>query len=190
MRMNLAVATSLLLATVQPAAAAGPAAQFLVKLFNTVCVPNLGQPTKVREWAQEHHLAQVQNPEALNVFVGSGEGSAWAILDEEGGKFALSIRGATQACAVWAQTADPGEVLLSFKQTIEGIRRPDVQITVEKDTASPSPLGEVRVLVYNVAAPGAPTSVEYTLLTTERTGGAFQASMQAAKASAHQAPTK
>jgi hypothetical protein len=190
MRFTLIVATLLLSATVQPAAAVDPAAQFLTKLFNTVCVSTLGHPTKVREWAQGHRLVQVQNPEALNVFVGSGEGAAWTVLDEEGGKFALSIRGATQACAVWARTADPGEVLVSFKQIIEGLRRPGVEITVDKDTVSPSPLGEVRVLVYNVATPGAPTSFEFTLLTAQRAGGAFQASMQAAKASAHQAPTK
>jgi hypothetical protein len=184
MRIILTVATLLLLATLQPAAASDPAAQFLVKLFNTVCVPNLGQPTKVREWAQAHRLVEVQNPEALNVFVGSGEGAAWAILASEG-NFALSIRGATQACAVWARAADPAEVLVSFKQIIEGVRRPGVETTVEKDTVSPSPLGEVRVLVYNVSAPGVPTRFEFTLLTSQRAGGAFQASMQAAKASAH-----
>jgi hypothetical protein len=41
------------------------------------------------------------------------------------------------------------------------------------------------VLVYNVAAPSAPTSFEFTMLTAERPGGAFQASLQAAKAGTH-----
>jgi hypothetical protein len=183
-----AVAVTALLASIQPATAADPAAQFLVKLFATVCIPNLGQPTKVREWAQERHLGEIQNPLALHAFVGSGDkGAAWAIPVAEG-NFALSIRGTTQACAVWAQAADPGEVLVLFKQIIEGVGRPGIEITVDKDTVSPSPVGEARILVYNVGAPGAPTSFEFTLLTAERRGGAFQASIQAAQASAH--PTR
>jgi hypothetical protein len=107
-----------------------------------VCIPNLGQPTKVREWAQERHLGEIQNPLALHAFVGSGDkGAAWAIPVAEG-NFALSIRGTTQACAVWAQAADPGEVLVLFKQITEGVGSPGIEITVDKDTVSPSPVGE------------------------------------------------
>jgi hypothetical protein len=91
----------------------------------------------------------------------------------------------TQACSVWARTANPGDVLALFEQIIEGVRRPGIEITVDKDTVSQSQVGEARTLVYNVKAPDAPTSFEFTLLTAQRTGGAFQASMQAAKASGH-----
>jgi len=185
MSTRLWTALAMLLAVVQPAAAVDPAAQFMVKLFTTVCVPNLGQPTKVREWAQGRHLGEIQNPVALGVLVGPGDkGAAWAVPASEG-NFALSIRGTTQACAVWAQAANPGDVRTLFKQIIEGVRRPGVEITVDKDTVSPSPVGEARALVYNVTAPNAPTTFEFTLLTAERAGGAFQASMQAAKAGAH-----
>jgi hypothetical protein len=186
-----ATAFTMLLGAVQPAATArDPAADFLVRLFTKVCIANLGQPIKVREWAQERHLAEIQNPAALHVFVGSGDnGAAWALSAAEG-SFVLSIRGTTQACAVWAQAADPGEVLVLFKQVIEGVRRPGVEITVDKDTVSPSPAGEVRSLIYNVVAPGAPTSFEFTLLTAEHKGGGFQATLQAAKASAPQTPTR
>jgi hypothetical protein len=188
--MRTAAAITALLAAVQPATAGDPAAQFLVKLFTTVCIPNLGQPIKVREWAQAHRLGEIENPVALGVFVGSGgNGAAWAIPAAEG-SFVLSIRGTTEACAVWARAANPGEVLASFKQIIEGVRRPGVEIIVDKDTVSPSPVGEAHALIYNVKAPNAPTSFEFTLLTTERAGGAFQASMQAARASAHQTPTR
>jgi hypothetical protein len=181
-----ATAFTMLLGAVQPAATArDPAADFLVRLFTKVCIANLGQPIKVREWAQERHLGEIQNPAALHVFVGSGDnGAAWALSAAEG-SFVLSIRGTTQACAVWAQAANLQEVLASFKQIIEGVRRPGIEITVDKDTVSPSPVGEARTLAYNVMALGAPTSFEFTLLTAERTDGAFQASIQAAKASAH-----
>jgi hypothetical protein len=184
-----ATAIAALLAVVQPATAADPAAQFLTKLFRTVCLPSLGQTIKVREWAQERHLQEIQNPTALNVFVGSGDkGGAWAVPAAEG-SFALSIRGATQACAVWARAADPGEVQVLFKQTIEGFKQPGIEVTTYQDIVTPSPSGEAHALVYNVTAP-TPISLVFTLLTAERTGGPFQASMQAAKAGAHRAPTK
>jgi hypothetical protein len=187
-RISIAVAS--VLAFIQPAAAVDPATQFMTKLFITVCVPNLGQPNKVREWAQQRRLGQIQNPVALNVFVGPGDkGAAWAIPAAEG-SFALSIRGTTEACAVWAQAANPGEVLTSFNQIIEGVRRPGVEVSVDKDTVSPSPVGQAHALVYNVTAPTAPVSFEFTLLTAERAGGAFQASMQAAKAGQHQATNR
>jgi hypothetical protein len=181
-----ATAFTMLLAAVQPAATArDPAADFLVRLFTKVCIANLGQPIKVREWAQEHRLGKIQNPVAVHVFVSSGaNGAAWAVPAAEG-SFVLSIRGTTPACAVWAQAANPQEVLASFKQIIEGVERPGIEITVDKDTVSPSPVGEARALVYKVMTPGAATSFEFTLLTAERTGGAFQASIQAAKASTH-----
>jgi hypothetical protein len=104
-----------------------------------VCVPNLGQPLKVREWARERSLGEIQNPTALGVFVGPGDkGIAWAIPTAEG-NFALSIRGTTQACAVWARSASPKEVLIWFNELIEGVRRPGIEVTVDKDTVSQSP---------------------------------------------------
>jgi hypothetical protein len=182
--MRILTVVALLLIAVQPATA-DPAAAFLTKLFIEVCVPNLGQPAKVREWAEQHHLGQIQSPTALAVFVGpGGNGAAWAV-PAAAGSFALSIRGMTQACAVWARAADPGEVMTNFKTIVEGVKRPGIEVTVDKDTVSPSPVGEAHALVYNVTAPSAPTSFEFTLLTAERPGGAFQASLQAAQAGAH-----
>lgn len=154
-------------------------------MFIDVCVPNLGLPTHVREWAEAHHLVQIQNPVALGLFVGPGDkGAAWTIPSAVG-SFALSIRGMTQACAVWARIADPTEVQTNIKAVVEGVKRPGINVTVDKDTVSPSPVGQAHALVYNVSAPNAPTSFEFTMLTAERPGGAFQASMQAAKAGVH-----
>jgi len=172
----------LVLTLTQPAAAADPAAQFITKLFIDVCVPNLGQPAGVREWAQAHRLPQIQSPAALGLFVGSGSnGAAWAIPAQQG-TFALSIRGTTQACAVWARAADPSEVTANFQRIVEGVKRPGISVRVQKDETSPSPSGDAHALVYNVGAPNAPTGFLFTLLTAERPGGAFQASMQAAQA--------
>jgi hypothetical protein len=188
--MRIMITAFVLLSVFQAAAFADPAAQFLTKLFITVCVPNLGQPAKVREWAQGHQLAEIQDLAALGLFVGPGDkGAAWAVPSAQG-SFALSIRGKTQACAVWARVADPGETLALFQKLIEGVKRPGIEITIIKDDISPSPVGDAHALAYNVKAPNAPTSFVFTLLTAERTGGAFQASMQAAQAGPQQAPPK
>jgi len=63
---------------------------------------------------------------------------------------------------------------------IEGVSRPGIKVRVDKDAT----VGAVRALIYNIIAPGAPTGFEFTMLTAERSGGAFQASIQVAKASA------
>ena len=174
-----------ILAVAPPALAADPAAGFLTRLFITVCVQNLGQPAKVRQWADEHHLAPNEDPAALGLFVGpGGKGAAWAIRTEIG-SFAFSIRGMTQACAVWAREANPDEATTNFRAIIEGVKRPGINVTIDRDRFAQSPVGRTHMLVYNVTKPNAPTSFEFTLLTAERTGGAFQVSMQAAKASAH-----
>ena len=184
MRAISLIGVLLLAAATQPAAAADPAAQFAVSLFTTACVPNLGRPEQVREWAQAHHLTQIEDPVPLSVFVGPGaKGAAWAIPVAQG-SFALSIRGTTQACAVWARAADPDEVLANFKKIIEGVKRPGIDVTVYKDETVSSPSGRAHELIYSVAAPGAPTLFLFTLLTVERPGGGFQALMQAARASA------
>jgi hypothetical protein len=188
--VRIVIVACVVLSAVQSAASADPAAGFLTKLFITSCVPNLGQPVKVREWAQEHQLAEIQNPVALGVFVGPGDkGAAWTVPSAQG-NFALSIRGTTQACAVWARAADPAQTLALFQKLIEGVKRPGIEITVDMDKVSPSPVGDAHALVYNMTAPNAPASFEFTLLTAERAGGAFQASMQAAKAGPHQASPK
>jgi hypothetical protein len=162
------------------AALADPAAEFVVGLFMKACVPNMGQPGKVQALADEWHLHEITDPIPLQVFVGDGPlGKAWAVPAREG-SFALSIRGKTQACAVWARAAEPGEVEADFKKLIEGSKRPGMNIEVIEDQVSSSPAGRLHELVYQLSAIGAPTGFLFTMLTAERSGSAFQASLQVA----------
>jgi hypothetical protein len=160
-----------------------PSAVFLTKLFIEVCVPNMGRSDKIRQWANEKHLQPVTEPVALRVFVGPGDkGGAWAV-PARAGSFALAIRGTTQGCAVWARSADPGEIELNFKKVIEGVNRPGLKINIERNTTSPSPVGQARTLVYSIFANNAKTGFVFTMLTAERPGGAFQGSLQVARSS-------
>jgi hypothetical protein len=114
--LRILITLFLAFAVALPAAAEDDAATtFLVKLFNNACVPNMGRADQIRKWAEDRHLAAIDNPTALRVFVGAGgKGAAWA-LPSPAGSFALSIRGTTEACAVWARNADLAAVEKDFK---------------------------------------------------------------------------
>ena len=92
-RFNFAVAVPLALAMAQanPTSATDPGADYLTKLFTNACIPNIGRPDGVRAWAAQHHLAEVQNPAAVSVYVGAGEGGALWAVPSTSGMFALSV---------------------------------------------------------------------------------------------------
>ena len=156
-------------------------ASFVTRLFINVCVPNVGQPENVRAWALEKKLTEVTALSALEVFVGAGDGgAAWAVPTSFG-SFALSIRGKTHACAAWARAADPAEVEGNFRKLLEGAARPGVVVKVVADANAPGPT-VIHTLIYAVSNAGNDRrGYLYTLQTAEKTGGAFQATLQAAK---------
>ena len=167
-----------------------PAADLLTHVFMDACVPHIGDSTGVRQWAAQHQLGQIKDPSALALFAGAGDqGAAWAIPAAEG-SFALSLRGLTGGCAVWARTADPAAVLVDFKKIVDGVKRPGIELSVDEDKVTQTQYGRAHALVYNVTARDAPRSIEFTLLTVERPGGPFQASIQVAAAGPHAAQRK
>lgn len=162
------------------AVAEDPNAAFVTKLFLEACVPNMGQSNKVRDWANEHHLTPILNPIALQVFVGKGDGGdAWGAANGDG-QFVLSIRGETKACAVWARTASPNEVLNYFTKVIEGVRRPGVEVKLVTDEKAPTPFGTAHTLAYQVGGGLSASAFVFLLQTIEQPGGAFQVSMKVA----------
>ena len=170
--------------TPEPAAGEDAAASFIVRLFVTVCLPNAGQPEKVRAWAADQHLEAVTSPIALNVFVGAGRnGAAWTVPSSVG-SFALSIRGSTEACAVWAKAASPGDVETLFRKIVEGAAGPGVDVSVVKDARDRSRHGTIHTLIYSVSGTGTEKQLGgflYTMQTAEHTGGPFQVSLQAGR---------
>jgi hypothetical protein len=178
------ILTSLLVVgiTSTTAVADDASASFVTRLFINVCVPNVGLAEKVRAWALEKKLSEVTAPSALEVFVGAGDGgAAWAVPTSFG-SFALSIRGKTHACATWARAADPVEVESNFRKILEGAARPGLVVKVIQDENAPGPTGVIHTLIYAVSsASNEGRGYLYTLQTAEKTGGAFQATLQAAK---------
>jgi hypothetical protein len=172
----------LVVGTTTIAVADDASAAFVTQLFVNVCVPNVGQAENVRAWALEKKLAEFTALPALEVFVGAGDGgTAWAVPTSFG-SFALSIRGKTHACAVWARAADPVQVEGNFRKILEGVARPGLVVKVVQDANAPGPTGLIHTLVYGVSSAGNEGRGNlYTLQTTEKAGGAFQATLQAAK---------
>jgi hypothetical protein len=159
-----------------------PNANFVLRLFIDACIPNMGHPEKVRAWAAEQHLPEVTAPPALELFVGAGtKGAAWAVPSSLG-SFALSIRGTTEACAVWARTADPVEVAAGFQKIMDGVTRPGLDVGIESDTTTATHVGQARSLAYHVWPSTGQTGFVFTMLTAEHPGGGFQASIQVARA--------
>jgi hypothetical protein len=182
LRLVVLTGLAILFASQPIAAAEDPAAAFLVKLYMDVCIPNAGRPENVRAWAVDKHLQTVSSPAALDLFVGAGDrGGAWAVPSVYG-SFALSIRGLTQACAVWARAANPTDIETYFKKIVLGAQRPNVIVKVAKDATVMGPNGSTRLLVYSVSTGNADGGAFlYTMQTAEKVGGAFQASLQVAR---------
>jgi hypothetical protein len=159
-------------------------AAFLINLFNKACIPNMGQPAAVRKWAGDKYLPLITDSHALQVFVGNndnGRGVAWGIPSPTKHHFALSLRAATQACAVWAEQADPVAVESMFIKEVVGAVRPGLEARKSEEKVANTHLGVARYLAYIVTTTGnTDKGFEFILTTSERPGGPFQASIQLA----------
>ena len=164
-----------------PAVAEDAAANFLVRLYIDACVTNTPAPERVRDFAASHGLKEIESREALGVFVGEGgAGSAWNVPSAVG-NFALSLRGRTQGCTVWALSADPAAVESLFRALLAGVARPGLSVTLLKDTTDPTPFGNRHTLAYGVSPAGeSERGLAYLMQTVERPGGGFQAWLEAA----------
>jgi hypothetical protein len=159
-------------------------ANYLVTMFNKACIPNIGRSAEVKKWAEDHHLPVITSPAALQLFVGdntTGEGVAWDISTSALGRFALSIRGLTQACTVYAEKADAAAVESMFTKEVVGATRPGIEVRKDSEKKADSHFGVAKQLIYIVTATGnTERGYELILTTVEHPGGAFQASLQVA----------
>ena len=181
-RFSLAGVLLLIAVATRPALADDAAANFATRLFIEACVPNMGQPDRIRAWAAQKQLPQISSPAALSVLVGAGpKGSAWYVPSALG-RFALSIRGLTEACAVYAQQAGPAEIEALFRKLIEAVRRPGIEVSVVDDKETATAAGKTRVLAYQIRPPNGAKGFVFLLIAAQNPNGAFQASMQVAAA--------
>ena len=188
--IGLATAAIALAWSTAPARAEDAAAQFTVALFDQACVQNFGHLDRVGDWALNRDLSPIDNPVALQVYMGYrvsarthehsvagggvlNLGQAWAV-PAPSGRFVLSTRFDPESCIVWAQTADQAEVEAGFKAMIDRAKKPGVTVTLDQDKSIEVPSANVHVQVYRFWT----KPVALALATVNRSGGPFQAMIQ------------
>jgi hypothetical protein len=199
----------LLLGSMATAAAEDTNAQYLSRLFGQACLANLGRPEATRQWAVDHRLTPVTDPAAFAVFAGPGtkppeappaaetpgpapgpaavQPAAWFVPGPGKQAFVLSLRGAIGACAVWAQAADPEGVTNAFLNGVRDPEKPDIEVRDVGQRVSTTPFGKLTIIFYAIEA-AARRGFLFTVITSERPGGAFQASLQVAPVAAPWSP--
>lgn len=157
------------------------AANDLLDLFSQVCMKNLGKPEGVQAWAADRHLTSVENPEALKIYAGGEGGAVWAVRTPAG-QFVLAIRTPSHACAVFADKADPQVVEGYVGQLMQALKQTGRPVAVLKDDQSQTSVGNRHALLYAVGGGSGPTLELFTVITDERPGGPYQATVQVAAA--------
>jgi hypothetical protein len=153
------------------------AANELLDLFSEVCMKTLGKPEGVQAWAADHHVMSVETPEALKIYAGGEGGAAWAVRTSTG-QFVLAIRAQTHACAVFADKADPQVVEGYIEQLMQALRQTGRPVQVLKDDRSPTSVGLRHARVYAVGGSSGPAVEVFAVITDERPGGPYQATVQ------------
>lgn len=191
----------LLLGSMAASAADDPNAAYLSRLFGEACLHHLGDPEATRQWAQDQHLTPITDPAAFEVFAGPGakppnatapaettgpdpaaptvQPAAWFVPGPGQQAFALSLRGGIGACAAWAREADPQAVSNAFLTGVKDPEKPDVAVRDVGERVSTTPFGRLSIIFYVIEA-AARRGFLFTVITSERPGGAFQASLQVA----------
>jgi hypothetical protein len=175
-------------------ARADEAATQFAKIFSDVCLGKFGHLDKINDWAVGQNLPPITNPQALAVFAGRpntdgklvsvagggvpGSGKAWAVHDDSG-HFVLATRLDPESCVLWAQKADPAAVEAAYGRMVEIASTPgtDVKLTEDKDADIPG--GQVHIRVYRVWAGSALNSLALVMAVVSRSGGPFQAMLEA-----------
>jgi hypothetical protein len=144
-------------------------------LFTEVCTTTLGHPEGVKAWATDHHLASIQDPQAVAVYGGEG-GSVWSVRLPSG-VFALALRGATQTCAVFGDKLDSDLVEKSVQQLVDQMKTAGIPASVLKEDTAQSDFGRRHGVAYALGNTVSKLLI-LNFITNERPGGAYQATVQ------------
>jgi hypothetical protein len=181
----------LLVGLMRSAAADDSNAEFLSHLFRVACLANLGNPGATRAWASAQNLQPITDPAALQVFAGPGPSApgtsnaasspaaAWVVFGPGRDWFAVSLRGAVESCAVWARQADPAAVRAAFLRGVRDPEKPDLDVRDLGERTSATPFGPLSIALFRIVNRTGGGFI-FTVITSERSGGAFQASLQVA----------
>jgi hypothetical protein len=152
------------------------AASDMFDLFAQACLQDPGNPDSTRAWATSHNLTVLTNPRGIQVFAGGPGGAAWQTL-EHGAPLVLSIRAVSGVCAVFVGSVDTAALSSSFERLIASLSTkfgPSERLP-DRTAAGQFGMRTQKVVMEQVANHKLRI---FTLVTDERPGGAFQATLQ------------
>ncbi len=158
-----------------PVRAADYNAEVTFRMFTATCMRRLGVIAEIQSWAKEARLRPITEAAALNTFVGAGpgvKGGAWTLPSPNDRKFTLSVRPATQTCAVWAEAGDPqtGEEL--FRKMVTEAARPGTKVTTDEDLSFATASGKARLLTMAVSDTSG-EGFKFTFMAGDKPGAFF-----------------
>lgn len=164
-------------------ASAQEQANVFTATFKEVCLDGNGKLDNIRDWAERHHMQEVNGVDARKVYTGSSEaGHAWW-MKVDGTFFVIASRVPSSACAVFTSAADPAQVQDYVKQ-LPGMfsgEWPNVVAIPDKDESGPFGHRRGRAILLSTAN-GARTLL-ITSIFNEHPGGPYQATLQASRTS-------
>lgn len=158
-----------------PAGAADYNAEVIFRMFTATCVRRLGVIAEIQTWAKDSRLRPITEATALNTFIGGGpgaKGSAWALPSPNDRKFSLSVRTASQTCAVWAEAGDPETAEGLFRKMVAEAARPGTNVSTDEDLSFTTSTGKARLLTMSVSDSGG-EGYQFTFMAGDKTGAFF-----------------
>lgn len=154
--------------------------------FEEVCLTGNGKLDNIRDWAERHHMKEVNGADARKVYTGSSEGGHAWWMQEDGTFFVIASRVPSSACAVFTSAADPAQVLDYVQQlpkTLSG-KWPNVVAIPDKDESGPFGHRRGRAILFST--PNGDRTLLITSIFNDRPGGPYQATLQVSRTSVGQ----
>jgi hypothetical protein len=179
------VICSLFLSVLANASAREQQAVFMAT-FEEVCLTDNGNLHDIRDWAERHHMKEVNGADARQVYTGSSEGGHAWWMQVNGTFFVIASRVPSSACAVFTSAADPAQLLHYIHQlprTLSG-KWPNVVAMPDKDESGPFGHRRGRAILFST--PNGDRTLLITSIFNDRPGGPYQATLQVSRTSAGQ----
>lgn len=151
----------------------------LISTFEAVCLEGNGSQEFIKKWVDKEHFKAVNGLDARKLYAGTTEaGRAW-FKQTDTAILIVAIRGAANACAVFSDKAPQSEVMEYIEKNLPQKFAERWPATVRiKDDARVGEFGVRRGRVIALGTSTQPVSVMITVITNERPGGPYQATIQ------------
>jgi hypothetical protein len=154
-----------------------------IETFKDVCLDGNGQLDSIRDWAERHHMKEVNGVDARKVYTGSPEdGHAWW-MKVDGTFLVIASRVPSSACAVFTSAADPAQVQDYIHQLPSAFSGKWSNVVAIPDKDETGPFGHRRGRAVLFSTSNGASTLLVTSISNQRPGGPYQATLQASRTS-------